>query len=69
MLHISLGKLPLDTKTRFELEQIHGMNAFVLPTFDQLIEFLQNECRLLDTSTDASINLEHKGSDGSRFKS
>lgn len=56
LLHVSLCKLPLDTKTRFE--QVHGMNAIVLPTFDQLIDFLQNECRLLDTSTESSINLE-----------
>lgn len=49
LLHISLTKLPLDIKTRFE--QQYGGNNLNLPTFEQLTEFLHNECRLIDTAT------------------
>lgn len=49
LLHITLTKLPIDVKTRFE--QRYGGNTSCLPTFSQLTEFLQNECRLLDTAT------------------
>lgn len=53
LLHISLTKLPLDIKTRFE--QSYGGNSLQLPTFDQLTEFLQNECRLIDTANSEPI--------------
>jgi hypothetical protein len=53
LLHISLTKLPLDIKTRFE--QMYGGNNLQLPTFDQLTEFLQNECRLIDTAAAGPI--------------
>lgn len=49
LLHISLTKLPINIKTRFE--QQYGGNNLNLPTFDQLTEFLQNECRLIDTAS------------------
>lgn len=50
LFHISLSKLPIDIKTRFE--QLHGGNLNTLPTFEQLAEFINNECRLLDTATE-----------------
>lgn len=52
LLYIGLSKLPLDIKTRFE--QQYGGNNMNLPTFNQLIEFLQNECRCIDTAASAS---------------
>lgn len=50
LFHISLAKLPVDIKTRFE--QLHGGNRNSLPTFEQLTEFINNECRLLDTASE-----------------
>lgn len=52
LLFISLNKLPAEIKTRFE--QKYGGDSTCLPTFNQLIEFLQNECRLLDTANNKS---------------
>lgn len=49
LLHISLTKLPNEIKTRFEHK--YGGNISVLPTFDQLVEFLQYECRLIDNAS------------------
>lgn len=55
LLHISLTKLPNEIKTQFEHK--YGGNISVLPTFDQLVEFLQYECRLIDNATsDHNIN-------------
>lgn len=54
LLYIGLTKLPLDMKSRFDHK--YGGNTATLPSFNQLIDFLQNECRLLDTATSDSIN-------------
>lgn len=53
LVYIGLTKLPLEIKTRFE--QQYGGNNDCLPTFDQLLQFLQNECRLIDTAASASV--------------
>lgn len=53
LFYISLNKLPIDIKTRFE--QLHGGNHSTLPTFETLSEFLSNECRLIDTATEPAI--------------
>lgn len=64
LLYISLSKLPVDLRTRFE--QKYGGNNINLPTFDQLIEFLQNECRLLDTAVGESVSYAEKVRSGPR---
>lgn len=48
LLHIGLSRLPFEVKSRFERN--HGGGNTTLPTFSQLTEFLQNECRLVDTA-------------------
>lgn len=53
LLHIALTKLPSDIKSRFE--QKHGGNNNKLPTFAELMDFLQIECRLLDTSANSDF--------------
>lgn len=47
LLHIVLGKLPQDVRSRFE--QAYGRNCNILPTLDELTGYLQAECRSLDT--------------------
>lgn len=46
LLHIVLTKLPTTLKTRFE--QKCGCETDSIPTFTELIEFLETECRLLE---------------------
>lgn len=46
-LHILLGKVPQDVRSRFE--QAYGRDSNRLPTLDELTSYLQAECRLLDT--------------------
>lgn len=43
LVHICLGKLPTDLRSRFERR--YGDDQKNLPTFDQLINFLEEECR------------------------
>lgn len=53
LLHIVLAKLPNTFKTRFE--QKCAVEPDVIPTFAELIDFLETECRLLEcANTDAS---------------
>ncbi|XP_049877355.1 uncharacterized protein LOC126374682 [Pectinophora gossypiella] len=56
LVHISLSKLPIDIRTRFE--QKYGGLRCDLPTFENLTTFLQNECSLLETTTTGCINSE-----------
>lgn len=49
LLHIVLSKLPTDLKARFE-QKYGGDSATYLPPFDDLIKFLQDECRMMDNS-------------------
>ncbi|XP_013181504.1 PREDICTED: uncharacterized protein LOC106127801, partial [Papilio xuthus] len=44
LLHVILSKLPHDLRNRFELEY-GGDSATHLPSFDNLILFLEDECR------------------------
>lgn len=60
LLHISLNKLPAELKNRFEHR--FGGNNLVLPTFSELLDFLQNECRFIETSTDISVRTAHSDS-------
>ncbi|GBP76356.1 Acyl-CoA synthetase short-chain family member 3, mitochondrial [Eumeta japonica] len=46
LLHIPTTKLSVELKTRFE--QRYGGDPRVLPTFNQFVEFLEEECQLLD---------------------
>lgn len=46
LLHIALTKLPASIKTRFE--QKYGTETDVIPTFSELVEFLETECRMLE---------------------
>ncbi|GBP54131.1 General transcription factor II-I repeat domain-containing protein 2 [Eumeta japonica] len=46
LFYIATVKLPTELKTRFEKR--YGNDPRVLPTFDQLVRFLEKECRLLD---------------------
>ncbi|GBP81999.1 hypothetical protein EVAR_62876_1 [Eumeta japonica] len=45
LLHIATAKLPVELKMRFE--QRYGNDPRMLPTFNLLVEFLQEECRFL----------------------
>ncbi|XP_045489864.1 uncharacterized protein LOC123690513 [Pieris rapae] len=47
LLHITLQKLNLDMRTRFE-QAYGGDSTTHLPTFDELILFLEDECRRQD---------------------
>lgn len=53
LLHVSLTKLPIDIKSRFE--QNYGGNNVTVPTFTNLTDFLQNECRLIDTASSEPV--------------
>ncbi|GBP40055.1 hypothetical protein EVAR_19184_1 [Eumeta japonica] len=46
LFHITTAKLPTELKTRFE--QRYGSDPRMLPTFDQLMKFLEEKCRLFD---------------------
>ncbi|GBP24440.1 hypothetical protein EVAR_19316_1 [Eumeta japonica] len=46
LFHIATAKIPVQLKSRFE--QKYSSDSRVLLTFDQLMEFLEEECRLLD---------------------
>lgn len=59
LLYIGLTKLPIDMKTRFE--QRYGGLKKNLPTFDNLMEFLQNECHLIDTANASEMILNKIG--------
>lgn len=52
LVYLCLSKLPLEFKTRFE--QKHGGVKNDLPTFENLITFLQNECHFVDTSDNSA---------------
>lgn len=47
LVHICMNKLPSELKTRFERH--YGRDVTKLPTFSQLIEFLEEECRHHET--------------------
>lgn len=47
LLHIVLNKLPLELRNRFE-QEYGGDSATDLPQFDNLILFLEDECRRLE---------------------
>lgn len=47
LVHMCLNKLPADIKARFERR--HGGDVSKLPTFDQLIVYLEEECRHNET--------------------
>lgn len=53
LVHITLTKLPIEIKSRFE-HSFGGLRQD-LPTFDELIQFLQNECSMIDTANTESI--------------
>lgn len=48
LLYIASTKLPPSIKTRFE--QKYGTETDVIPTFSELVEFLETECRLLEST-------------------
>lgn len=48
LVYMCMSKLPIDLKTRFE--QRYGGVKNDLPTFENFITFLQNECHFIDTT-------------------
>lgn len=62
LLHIVLGKLPHELRNRFEQEH-GGDSAVYLPRFDDLITFLEDECRRVE-----NVPPPGPSEDGSRFK-
>ena len=60
LMHICLGKLPSELRSRFERN--HGDNPIELPTFDQLVSFLEDECRHHDNVGNTSLvdSVPHK---------
>lgn len=54
LLHICLAKLPINLKTRFE--QKCGSEAETIPTFSEFLEFLEAECRLLESAGTVSVH-------------
>lgn len=66
VVHIILSKLPRDIKNRFEQYFIGG-KIFDLPTCEQVIQFLQDECRFIDTATITDrVNSDNKCGDRTR---
>ncbi|XP_059046970.1 uncharacterized protein LOC131842461 [Achroia grisella] len=53
LVHICLNKLPLELKARFERR--YGGDSDRLPQFDQIITFLEDECRHYDNVGDAAL--------------
>lgn len=52
IVHIILSRLPREIRNRFE-QNFSGGKIFELPTCEQLIEFLQGECRFIDAASTA----------------
>lgn len=55
LVHIVLTKLPTNLKTRFE--QKYGSDPDVIPTFVELVDFLETECRLLECASPEPVNV------------
>lgn len=53
LVHICFGKLPTDLRSRFERR--HGDSLRDLPTFEKLIDFLEEECRHHDNVGNTSL--------------
>lgn len=53
LVHICFAKLPTDLRSRFERR--HGDGYRDLPTFDKLIDFLEEECRHHDNVGNTSL--------------
>lgn len=53
LVHICFAKLPTDLRSRFERR--HGDGLRDLPTFDKLIDFLEEECRHHDNVGNTSL--------------
>lgn len=53
LVHIVLQLLPADLRSRFE-QRYGGDSATHLPAFDDLIKFLEDECRFLDNTRGAT---------------